>query len=128
MKTKKAPVSTKLAMTARGMVFSGVLRLFAERRGALEADQAEDRHHDAQADVFQAVARGGMPLRGIDDAGFGQRQKGQHHDDGNRDTLEYQHQDRREGDVLVCQEPSRRGRKSEERDRGMRQIAADVQS
>ncbi len=47
-----------------------ILRLFAERRGAFETDKAEDRDYNAQADVLQAVARGGMPLRVIDDAGL----------------------------------------------------------
>ena len=39
-------------MTARGIVLSGLLGFFAERRGALESYKAEDRDYHAEADVL----------------------------------------------------------------------------
>ena len=62
----------------------------------------------------------------IDETRLIQGQKRQHHDQGNRNAFKDQHQDRREGDVLVGEEPCGEDADRKERDRRMREIPADA--
>ena len=56
MKTMKAPVISKLAITARGNVLQRLAGLAAESGGALEPDEGEDGDDDGQAEVVDRHA------------------------------------------------------------------------
>ena len=82
-----------------------ILCFIAESGGAFEADETEDRDHNAEANA-RPRQLGDIELRRVDcEVVLGEHKGGQDQDQGHRDAFEEQHQERRELHILPCAIP-----------------------
>ena len=86
----------RLMLTALGMDLSGFLASSPKAVAHSKPDQAEDRHHHAQADAGPGQLAD-IELRGVDrEMMLAQHDEAQHQDQRHRGAFADQHHDRRE--------------------------------